>query len=35
VYRLAVDLEPLEVPSRLPPLPVRLAKVSEPSGARR
>jgi UDP-GlcNAc:undecaprenyl-phosphate GlcNAc-1-phosphate transferase len=35
VYRLAVDLEPLEVPSRLPPLPVRLAKVSEPSGAQR
>jgi UDP-GlcNAc:undecaprenyl-phosphate GlcNAc-1-phosphate transferase len=35
VYRLAVDLEPIEEPSRLSPLPVRLAKASQPSGARR
>jgi FlaA1/EpsC-like NDP-sugar epimerase len=35
VYRLTVDLAPLEGPPRLSPLPARLAKVGEPSGARR
>jgi UDP-GlcNAc:undecaprenyl-phosphate GlcNAc-1-phosphate transferase len=35
VYRLTVDLEPLEGPPRLSPLHARLPKVSEPSGVRR